>query len=67
MAMPHDLNIIRIDHIGSLVRPARLKEVFARYDRLSGAAFEDSPLVKKKSSFMAGVGIAWVLAEAKRP
>jgi outer membrane scaffolding protein for murein synthesis (MipA/OmpV family) len=41
--------------------------VFARYDRLSGAAFEDSPLVKKKSSFMAGVGIAWVLAEAKRP
>lgn len=40
---------------------------FARYDRLSGAAFEDSPLVKQKSSFMAGVGIAWVLAEAKRP
>ena len=40
---------------------------FARYDHLSGAAFEDSPLVKKKSSFMAGVGIAWVLAEAKRP
>lgn len=41
--------------------------VFARYDALSGAAFEDSPLVKQKSSFMAGVGIAWVLAEAKRP
>ncbi|MCR4302401.1 MAG: MipA/OmpV family protein [Sulfuricaulis sp.] len=40
---------------------------FARYDRLSGAAFEDSPLVKKNSSFMAGVGIAWVLAEAKHP
>ncbi len=40
---------------------------FARYDALSGAAFEDSPLVKKKSSFMAGVGVAWVLAEAKRP
>ena len=38
---------------------------FARYDQLSGAAFEDSPLVKKNSSFMAGVGIAWVLAEAK--
>ena len=28
-----DLNKIRIDHIGSLVRPARLKEVFARFDR----------------------------------
>ena len=28
-----ELNKIRIDHIGSLVRPARLKEVFSRYDR----------------------------------
>jgi len=28
-----DLTKIRIDHIGSLVRPARLKEVFARFDR----------------------------------
>jgi len=27
------LKTIRIDHIGSLVRPAKLKEVFARYDR----------------------------------
>jgi len=27
------LNKIRIDHIGSLVRPAKLKEVFARFDR----------------------------------
>lgn len=29
----NDLNKIRVDHIGSLVRPAKLKEVFARYDR----------------------------------
>ena len=28
-----DLNKIRIDHIGSLVRPANLKDVFSRYDR----------------------------------
>ena len=28
-----DLNTIRIDHIGSLVRPAQLKDTFARYDR----------------------------------
>lgn len=28
-----DLNRIRIDHIGSLVRPAKLREVFTRYDR----------------------------------
>jgi 5-methyltetrahydropteroyltriglutamate--homocysteine methyltransferase len=29
----NDLKTIRTDHIGSLVRPAKLKEVFARYDR----------------------------------
>lgn len=29
----NDLNKVRVDHIGSLVRPAKLKEVFARYDR----------------------------------
>ncbi len=28
-----DLNLIRADHIGSLVRPPALKEAFARYDR----------------------------------
>lgn len=28
-----DLDKIRIDHIGSMVRPAKLKDVFARYDR----------------------------------
>ena len=31
-----DLNQLRVDHIGSLVRPAALKDVFARFDR--GAA-----------------------------
>jgi len=34
-----DLNRIRIDHVGSLVRPAKLKEVFARFDR--GQATQD--------------------------
>ena len=29
----NDLKRLRIDHIGSLVRPAKLKEAFARYDR----------------------------------
>ena len=33
MASTNDLNALRIDHIGSLVRPAPLKHVFARYDR----------------------------------
>ena len=34
-----DLNKIRIDHIGSLVRPAKLKDVFGRFDR--GQAHKD--------------------------
>ena len=33
LILSNDLNKIRADHIGSLVRPAKLKEVFARYDR----------------------------------
>jgi 5-methyltetrahydropteroyltriglutamate--homocysteine methyltransferase len=32
-AATENLSAIRIDHIGSLVRPAKLKEVFARFDR----------------------------------
>jgi len=31
--MEIDLSQVRADHIGSLVRPAKLKEVFTRYDR----------------------------------
>jgi 5-methyltetrahydropteroyltriglutamate--homocysteine methyltransferase len=34
------LDRIRIDHIGSLVRPAKLREVFARYDRGQAAREE---------------------------
>lgn len=37
---------------------------FARYDDLSGAAFEDSPLVRIRRSFMAGFGVAWIFAES---
>ena len=33
MASPNNLDRVRVDHIGSMVRPAGLKEVFARYDR----------------------------------
>jgi outer membrane protein len=39
---------------------------FLRYDSLSGAAFESSPLVKTKSSMFGGFGIAWMLGESKR-
>ena len=34
---------------------------FLRYDSLSGAAFEDSPLVRKTSAVTLGFGISWVL------
>ena len=40
---------------------------FARYDTLKGAVFEHSPLVKRDRSVMAGISLAWVLAESRRP
>lgn len=39
--------------------------VFASYDELSGAVFDNSPLMRTKQSFMAGFGIAWVFAKSK--
>lgn len=38
--------------------------LFARYDVLSGATFEDSPLTTKKNFLAAGIGISWVLDES---
>lgn len=38
---------------------------FARYDTLSGAAFENSPLTTKKNFFAAGFAFSWVLDESK--
>lgn len=37
---------------------------FARYDTLKNAAFEDSPLVRRRNSVFAGVAIAWILGES---
>lgn len=37
---------------------------FARYDTLSGAVFDDSPLVRRRHSFMAGIGVSWVFARS---
>lgn len=39
---------------------------FARYDALSGAAYEDSPLVRRTSSWMAGIAAAWIITESDR-
>ena len=33
-----------------------------RYQNLSGAAYEDSPLVEQKDYFLVGVGVTWVFA-----
>ena len=35
---------------------------FLRYDSLGGAAFEDSPLVRRRSALTLGFGVAWILA-----
>lgn len=37
---------------------------FVRYDTLQGAAFEDSPLVKKKSYLAGGIGVSWLLGQS---
>lgn len=39
---------------------------FLRYDSLSGAVFDDSPLVTKKNAVSAGVAITWVFGESAR-
>jgi outer membrane protein len=38
---------------------------FAKWDRLTGTAFENSPLVKDKTSFAAGFAVAWILGDSK--
>lgn len=38
---------------------------FASWTNLNGAAYEDSPLVKTKNSFAAGVAISWIFSESK--
>lgn len=39
---------------------------YMRLDTLSGAEFEDSPLVRRKSYLAGGIGIAWMIGESKR-
>lgn len=38
---------------------------FIKYDNMTGAAFDDSPLTKSKNGFTAGIGISWVFSESK--
>jgi hypothetical protein len=37
-----------------------------RYDNLSGAEFEDSPLVRRQNYLTGGIGIAWMIGRSKR-
>lgn len=39
---------------------------FVRYDNLSGAVFDDSPLVRDKSALAAGVAVSWIFGESSR-
>ena len=37
---------------------------FLRYDTVAGAAFEDSPLVKKRNGVSGGIAVSWVITES---
>lgn len=39
---------------------------FVKVDSLSGAAFEDSPLVRQRQHWSAGVAVSWVFAQSGR-
>ena len=39
---------------------------FAKWDTVHGAAFDDSPLVRDKHGFAAGISVAWIIGESKR-
>lgn len=40
---------------------------YVRHDRLGGATFEDSPLVRRRQSWSAGLGVSWILMTSSRP
>jgi outer membrane scaffolding protein for murein synthesis (MipA/OmpV family) len=39
---------------------------YVRYDYLSGAVYEDSPLVETQNAVAAGVGMSWIFGESAR-
>lgn len=45
---------------------ARWIGAFVKYDRLSGAAFEDSPLVRQRQQWSFGIAVSWVLAASEQ-
>ena len=55
---------VRRAGLGLMCAPAPC--AFARWDTLSGAVFEASPLVRQKDSFAAGFAIAWIFGRSQR-
>ncbi|MCW8956565.1 MAG: MipA/OmpV family protein [Gammaproteobacteria bacterium] len=51
-----------VDVIGSWRQDNTIYGVFARYQNLSGTAYEDSPLMEQDSYFSVGAGIIWRFA-----
>ncbi len=39
---------------------------FVRFDNVSGAVFEDSPLVRAENSYMVGVGFTWKITQSSQ-
>jgi outer membrane scaffolding protein for murein synthesis (MipA/OmpV family) len=39
---------------------------YVRYDALSGAVYEDSPLIETQHAVAAGVAMSWVFGESSR-
>jgi outer membrane scaffolding protein for murein synthesis (MipA/OmpV family) len=54
--------------LGSLSKryPKFWTGAYVRYDSLAGATFEDSPLVKSRGYWSAGIGIAWMISQSSR-
>jgi MipA family protein len=46
--------------------PSYWTGAYIRYDTLAGATFEDSPLVKSRGYWSAGIGIAWMIGHSSR-
>jgi outer membrane protein len=37
---------------------------FLRYDNLTGAVFDDSPLVRDRSALAGGLAVSWIFGES---
>ncbi|KAA3626998.1 MAG: MipA/OmpV family protein [Proteobacteria bacterium] len=50
--------------VGKRLNSSMVLGGFLRYDDLHGAAFEDSPLVKRNESLMGGIALTWIFARS---